>query len=131
MFKKGYGALALHLDGWPLSGVVVDDNKLFLPPRCVLVNEVSVHHSVAVRVAFLEHGQAGCPAVEGPLRVGIGYVGRYFYLREAVNVAVGTAAGEGLAREGVVVIVDVDVAKHKAVARRAGYTQQGCGDGEL
>ena len=65
------------------------------------------------------------------MRVGIGHVGRYFYLREAVNVAVGAAAGEGLAREGVVVIVDVDVAKHKAVARRAGYTQQGCGDGEL
>ena len=108
---------ALHLNGGPLSGVVANDSKLFLLPRRIAIDKVAVHLTVTVGVSFLEHGQTSGPVVEGSIGIGVRHRSIRLDFDQTVDVVVGSRASNGLSFERIVIIVDVDVAKDKVVAR--------------
>ena len=125
LFEVGNGALALHLYARPFVGAVVYDGKLLLSPRCVVVNKVAVHHTVAVRVPFFEHGQARSPVGECPIGVGVGQGLGGAYLLQAVYILVGSAVRYGFCLQRIVVVVDVYVAEDEIVA---GGEDERCGN---
>ena len=112
-----HGRGTLDFDFRPGAGVVADDGKLFLLPRRVAIDEIAVHLAVAVRVALLEHGQTRGPIVERPVRVGVDHGGRGLDLAQTVHIVVGARVGDGLTLERIVLVVDVDIAENKVVAR--------------
>ena len=50
----------------------MDDDKLLLLPGGIGIDEVPVHHTIAVGVPFLEHHQTRRPVLERSIRIGIG-----------------------------------------------------------
>ena len=107
----------MHLNGGPLSGVVANDSKLFLLPRRIAIDKVAVHLTVTVGVSFLEHRQTSGPVVEGSIGIGVRHRSVRLDFGQTVDVVVGSRASNGLSFERIVIIVDVDVAKDKVVAR--------------
>ena len=88
LFKIGHCTLALHLNRRPFCCIVADDNKLLLLPRGVMINEVTVHHTVTVGVSLFKHSQAGSPTIEGSVWVGVVYLLRDLYLRQTIYISV-------------------------------------------
>jgi len=117
LLEVGHRALTLHLDGGPRASVVVDDDELLLLPGGIRVDEVPVHHTVTVGVAFLEHHQTRRPVLECSLGIGIGKGFGDLNLRDAIDVVVGTTVGDGLRVERVVVVVGMDIPEDELIAR--------------
>ena len=72
LLEVGDGTLTLHLDRRPRASIVMDDDKLLLLPGGIGINEVPVHHPIAVGVSFLEHHQTRRPVLERTFGVGVG-----------------------------------------------------------
>ena len=87
---------ALHLNGGPLCGVVANDGKLFLLPRCVAIDKVAVHLTVTVGVPFLEHRQTSGPVVEGSIGIGVRHRIVRLDFGETIDIMVGSRASNGL-----------------------------------
>ena len=116
-FQISHRGGALHLNSGPLCGVVANDGKLFLLPRCVAIDKVAVHLTVTVGVSFLEHRQTSGPVVEGSIGIGVRHRIVRLDFGQTVDIVVGSGVSNGLSFERIVIIVDVDVAKDKVVAR--------------
>ena len=110
LFEVSYRTLPLHIDSRPFTGIVMDNDKLFLLPGRILIYEITMHHRISVRVAFLKHRQTGCPIVESSIRVGIS--------KTTIHITVCAAMGYGFRRQGIVIIIHVHIAEHEIVARR-------------
>ena len=117
LLEVGHRALALHLDGGPRASVVVDDDELLLLPWGIRVDEVPVHHTVTVGVAFLEHHQTRRPVLERTLGIGVGKGFGDLDLRDTIDVVVGATVGDGLRVERVVVVVGMDIPEDELIAR--------------
>ena len=75
----------------------MDNGELLLPPRGILIDEVPMHHPIAMGVPLLEHHEAGRPVIEGSLGIGVGETTLcYLNLLEAIDVVVCPTAGDGL-----------------------------------
>ena len=116
-FQISHRGGALHLNSGPLCGVVVNEDKLFLLPRRIAIDKVAVHLTVTVGVSFLEHGQTSRPVLERSIRIGVGHRIVRLDFGQTVDIVVGSGVSNGLSFERIVIIVDVDVAKDKVVAR--------------
>ena len=91
------GAPPLDLYPRPRTRGIVDDGELLLSPGGILVDEVPVHHPVAVGVPFLEHHEAGRPVAEGSPGIGISETTVcHLDLLEAIDVVVCPTSGDGL-----------------------------------
>ena len=117
LLEVGHRTLTLHLNGGPRASVVVDDDELLLLPGGIRVDEVPVHHTVTVGVAFLEHHETRRPVLERTLGIGVGKGFGDLDLRDTIDVAVGATVGDGLRVERVVVVVGVDVPEDELIAR--------------
>ena len=91
LFKIRYRTLALHLNRRPFCRIVADNDKLLLFPRGVMIDEVTVHHTVAMGVSLLKHSQAGSPTIESSVWVGVIHLLRNLYLRQTIYITVCTA----------------------------------------
>ena len=117
LLEVGHRALTLHLDGRPRASVVVDDDELLLLPGGIRVDEVPVHHAIAVGVAFLEHHQTRRPVLERSLGIGVGKNFGDLDLRDAIDVVIGSTVRDGLRVERVVVVVGMDIPEDELIAR--------------
>ena len=107
----------------------MDDDELLLLPGGIRVDEVPVHHPIAVGVAFLEHHETRRPVLERSLGIGVGKGFGDLDLRDAIDVVVGTAVGDGLCIERVVIVVGMDIPEDELIARteREGDEAEGSG----
>ena len=120
LLEVGDCTLTLYLDTRPLSSGIMDDGKLLLLPGSIGVDIVPMHHSFPpVRVSFLEHRQAGRPASESTIRVGISDLLGDSHLGQAIDIAVSSRVGNRFIRQGIIIVVYVDIAKDKAITGRA------------
>ena len=71
LLEVGDGTLTLYFDRRPRASIVVDDDELLLLPRSIGIDEVSVHHTITVRVPFLEHNKTSSPILERSIRIRI------------------------------------------------------------
>ena len=128
LLEVGHRALTLHLDGGPRASIVVDDDELLLLPGGIRVDEVPVHHAVAMGVAFLEHHQTRRPVLERSLWIGVGKGFGDLDLRDTIDVVVGATVGDGLRVERVVVVVGMDVPEDELITRteREGDEAEDC-----
>ena len=116
-FEVSDGALSLDLDGGVRASIVVDDDELLLLPGGLRVDEVPVHHPIAVGVPFLEHHQTRSPVLEGSVGVGVSKIVRDTDLLETVDILVSTTLRDGLLQEWVVVIVGVNISEDELITR--------------
>ena len=88
LFKIRHRTLALHLNGRPFCRIIADNDKLLLLPRGVMIDKVTVHHTVTVGVSLLKHSQTGCPTIEGSVWVGIIHLLRDLNFRQTIYITV-------------------------------------------
>ena len=88
LLKIRHSTLALHLNRRPFCHIIVNDDKLFLLPWGVLINEVTMHHTVTVGVSLLKHSQAGSPTIEGSVWVGVIHLLRDLNFRQTIYITV-------------------------------------------
>ena len=97
LFKIRHRTLALHLNRRPFCHIIVNDDKLFLLPWGVMINEVTMHHTVTVGVSLLKHSQTGCPTVESSVWVGVIHLLRDLNLRQTIYITVCATTCQSLA----------------------------------
>ena len=90
LFKIRHRTLALHLNRRPCCRIVADNDKLLLLPRGVLIDEVTMHHTVTMGVSLLKHSQTGCPTIESSVWVGVIHLLRDLNLRQTIYITVCT-----------------------------------------
>ena len=95
----------------------MDDDELLLLPGGIRVDEVPVHHAIAVGVAFLEHHQTSRPVLERSLGIGVGKGFGDLDLRDAIDVVVGSTVRDSLCIERVVIVVGMDIPEDELIAR--------------
>jgi hypothetical protein len=96
LLKVSDGAVPLDLHPRPRARGVVDNGELLLPPGGILIDEVPMHHPIAMGVTLLKHHEASRPVIECSLGIRVGETTLcYLNLLETINIVVSSTAGDG------------------------------------